>query len=177
VVDTKVHHELGDGAYGNRRAACERAAAKLGVGSLRDLDKDGVSAEELEKQLAPLEGELLGRARHVVTENSRVRAAVGCLRAGDWFGLGELMDASHASLRNDYEVSCPELDVTVETARHAGALGARMTGGGFGGSAVTVVPTPRVSGVRQAVTDAFAAQGWKTPDVFPVFPAEGARRD
>jgi galactokinase len=99
------------------------------------------------------------------------------LRTGDWEGLGRLMDASHDSLRDDYEVSCEELDIAVDAARDSGALGARMTGGGFGGSAVALVPSGDVVSVRAAVIAAFERLGWRTPDVFAVSASDGARRD
>ncbi len=172
VVDTKVHHSHGDGSYGNRRDACARAAEQLGVGSLRDVAADG-----LEDRLAGLDDELRRRARHVVTENARVVDSVAALRSLDWPRLGELMVASHASLRDDYEVSCPELDVAVEESLGAGALGARMTGGGFGGSAVVLAPVGRVAQVRRSVAEAYAAKGWKKPSVFEVAPSAGASRD
>ena len=172
VLDTRVHHSLGDGSYGNRRAACERAAKELGVPSLRDVPLDG-----LDGRLAALPAELERRARHVVTEIDRVARAVEALEADDWEALGSLMTASHESLRDDYEVSCPELDTAVESALTSGALGARMTGGGFGGSAVALVPESRATSVADAVTAAFAANGWQRPVVFPVAPSAGARRD
>jgi len=172
VVDTQVHHALGDGAYADRRAACEQAAAHLGVASLRD-----VPADDLEHRLAGLDAELRRRARHVVTENARVLEAVDALRARDWRELGRLMDASHESLRQDYEVSCPELDIAVAAARQEGALGARMTGGGFGGSAITLVPAAKAAAVRARVMAAFAEQDWAAPKVFPVAPSVAAKRD
>jgi len=172
VIDTKVHHALGDGGYGSRRLACERAARALGVPSLRDVTEDA-----LDDRLAGLADELQRRARHVVTENARVLAAVRALRTDDWDGLGRLMDASHDSLRDDYEVSCEELDAAVEAARDSGAVGARMTGGGFGGSVIALVPSSLVSAVRASVSAAFERQGWKAPDVFAVSPSHGARRD
>jgi len=172
VVDTRVHHSHGDGSYGNRRAACARAAKELGVASLRD-----VSAYGLDERLAGLDDELRRRARHVVTENARVVDSVAALRAGDWPRLGKLMVSSHASLRDDYEVSCPELDVAVEASLAAGAVGARMTGGGFGGSAVVLTPLGRVVAVRTSVTDAFAAKDWQQPSIFEVSPSAGAHRD
>ncbi|MBA2769627.1 MAG: galactokinase [Sporichthyaceae bacterium] len=172
VIDTKVHHSLGDGAYADRRAACERAAAQLGLGSLRDLALDGLA-----QRLAGLDDELCRRARHVVTENARVPAAVDALRSRDWAELGSLMNASHTSLRDDYEVSCDELDVAVEAARRAGAVAARMTGGGFGGSAIALAPARRMPALRSEVVSAFAAAGWPTPGVFEVAPSDGARRD
>ena len=172
VVDTRVHHALGDGSYGDRRSACERATEALGVSALRDVPLDGLT-----DRLAPLDDELRRRARHVVTENARVLAAVDALRAGDWPELGRLMTASHESLRDDYEVSCVELDAAVECALAAGAVGARMTGGGFGGSAIALVPAGRVGALRQAVTEHYAGRGWQPPAVFPVVPSAWARRE
>ena len=172
VIDTRVHHSVGDGSYANRRAACERAAKELGVASLRD-----VPPEDLDEQLAGLPPELLRRARHVVTEIDRVTHAVRALEAGDWAGLGRLMTASHESLRDDYEVSCPELDAAVASALASGALGARMTGAGFGGSAIALVPSNRVMLLTDAVKASFAARAWRRPAVFPVAPSSGARRD
>jgi galactokinase len=166
VTDTRVSHELTDGGYGARRDDAWEAARVLGVRHLAAATPD---------RLAELPDRLLPRARHVVSEVARVDAFVDALRAGDWTPLGELLDASHASLRDDYEVSCEELDVSVETARQAGALGARMTGGGFGGSTVALVPTARVEAVRTAVTTEFAARGWTPPDHFVVEPGPGAR--
>ncbi len=166
VVDTKVSHELTDGGYGSRRDDAWAAAEQLG------LDKRALA------QATSIDGlpePLARRARHVVTEVARVDEFVAALRADDWAALGPLMHASHASLRDDYEVSCEELDVTVETARQAGALGARMTGGGFGGSAIALVPVERASAVQAAVAVAFAARGWGEPDFFVAEPGGGAR--
>jgi galactokinase len=167
-----VHHSHGNGSYGDRRAACEQAAGALGVASLRDVPREGV-----DDRLSGLDDDLRRRARHVVTENARVVAAVEALRAGDWAGLGELMTASHASLRDDYEVSCDELDLAVGALSAAGALGARMTGGGFGGSAVALAPVEVVPAARDAVAKGFADRGWADPAVFEVTPSDGARRD
>ena len=172
VVDTRVHHSLGDGSYGDRRSACERAAEALDVAALRDVPVEG-----LDDRLAPLDDELRRRARHVVTEDARVLATADALRSGAWPELGRLMTASHASLRDDYEVSCAELDAAVECALTAGALGARMTGGGFGGSAISLVPSGRVGALKQDVTGHFADRGWERPTVFPVAPSPGARRE
>ena len=173
VLDTRVHHDHAEGGYGDRRASCERAAAELGVPALRDVEPRG-----LDDALARLsDDELRRRVRHVVTEDARVVEAAGALRAADWARLGGLMDASHVSLRDDYEVSCEELDVAVGLARSAGAVGARMTGGGFGGSAIALVPAGAVSGVGDAVRAGFADRGWTEPVVFEVAPSEGLRRD
>ena len=172
VVDTRVHHALGDGSYADRRAACARggAAARRPVAARRP-------RRGLDRRLAGLPDELRRRARHVVRENERVLAAVDAIRARDWAALGALLDGSHASLRDDYEVSCAELDTAVASAVDAGALGARMTGGGFGGSAVALVPHERVTAVRTAVADAFAEAGWDGPaHVRGVPPSAGAGR-
>jgi galactokinase len=173
VVDTRVHHDHAESGYGERRASCERAAKILGLTALRDVSVGG-----LEAALAELpDDELRRRVRHVVFENARVVDAATALREADWTALGALMQASHASLRDDYEVSCEELDLAVDAARDAGALGARMTGGGFGGSVIALVPEAAVADVDRAVTSAFAAHGWGRPRVFEVRPSQGARRD
>ncbi len=138
VIDTKVSHELTDGGYGSRRDEAWDAAEQLGRGHLAEAAADA---------LDDLPDPLLRRARHVVSEVGRVDAFVEALRADDWDPIGPLMVASHVSLRDDYEVSCEELDVTVDVAREAGAVGARMTGGGFGGSAIALVPVERVDAV------------------------------
>ncbi|MFI7482805.1 galactokinase [Kocuria sp. M1R5S2] len=168
VIDTKVAHSHADGGYAARRATCERAAAALGVDSLRDVPA--------ETDLGALDEESARRVRHVLTENRRVLQCVQLLRKGDVAGVGDLLTASHASLRDDYEVSCPELDLAVDTALTAGALGARMTGGGFGGSAIALVPAAREEQVRDAVLRGFADVGPATPDIFTVLPADGAQR-
>ena len=129
VVDSELPHDLGEGAFARRVAECEEAARRLGVESLRDATRAKV--EELAGE--PV---LYRRALHVVEENARVLAAVEAIRAGDWLTLGRLLDESHASLRDLYEVSRPEMDDLVAELRRAGAIGARMTGGGFGGCAI-----------------------------------------
>ena len=173
VTDTRAEHALNDGQYAQRRTACERAAAELGVESLRDVDP-----RDLDGALRRLsDDELRRRARHVVTEIERVREVVDRLRAGDLGAVGRLFDASHASLRDDYEVSCAELDVSVEAARSAGALGARMTGGGFGGSSIALVPSGAVTDAELAVREAFAERKWPEPECFAVTPGAAAHRD
>lgn len=157
VIDTRAPHSLNDGQYGLRRQQCQSAAEKLGLGSLREVT-------DLDAALLALTDPVeRARTRHVVTEIARVREFVALLRAGALAGTGPLLDASHASLRDDYEVSCEELDVAVETARAAGALGARMTGGGFGGSAIALVRSVDVATVADAVSAAYAARGWGEP--------------
>ena len=173
VTDTRAEHSLNDGQYGERRDACEQAAAELGVDSLRDVDPAA-----LDDALARLSNDVLRRrTRHVVTEIARVRAAVDALRAGDLAEVGRLFDASHASLRDDYEVSCDELDASVEAARAAGALGARMTGGGFGGSSIALLPTDAVDAAERSIAAAFAERGWRAPECFVVTAGDSAHRN
>jgi galactokinase len=173
VVDTRVAHSLADGEYGRRRAACEQATAILGLRWLRDL-----SVEQLPDALAHLDSEeLRRRVRHVVTENNRVEQTVRLLRAGAVADIGELLTQSHRSLRDDYEVSCPELDLAVESTLAAGALGARMTGGGFGGSVIALLPVGEVDAAIARVTADFAAGDFTEPVARIVGPAQGARRE
>ncbi|MFE0192918.1 galactokinase [Streptomyces sp. NPDC059008] len=173
VVDTRVKHELGDGAYAERRAGCERGARALGVRALRD-----VPYAQLPEALAKLADEPAVQAlvRHIVTENQRVEAVVACLDAGRTRAIGPLLTAGHASLRDDFKISCRELDLAVDTANAAGALGARMTGGGFGGSAIVLVEEAAAATVGAAVTEAFAAAGHTAPRIFEAVPSAGARR-
>ena len=157
VIDTRARHSLGDGQYGERRAACARAAELLGMASLREVT-------DLDAALAALPDDTLRRrVRHVVTEMARVEAAVAALDRADFAALGSLFDASHASLRDDYQISCEELDLAVAAAREAGALGARMTGGGFGGSAIALVRAAEVDRVITAVGAAFDGGGFRAP--------------
>ncbi len=171
VIDTRSGHALVEGKYADRRAACESAADELGLAALRDLRSD-----ELEEALATLDDERAGRVRHVVTENGRVLETVDLLRAQRFPDIGPLLTASHASLRKDYAVSSPELDTAVDSALLAGALGARMTGAGFGGSAVALVEVGAAHDVTAAVTAAFAERGFGTPELFPAVASEGAHR-
>jgi galactokinase len=168
VIDTRVRHALTDGGYGSRRKACEDAAAALGVRSLRDITDSS--------ELVGLDPLLQRRARHVVTENSRVLAAAALLRAGQLAGIGPVLTASHASLRDDFEVSWPAADATVETALQAGACGARMTGGGFGGSVIALVYADRAPSLRAAIASRFAREGWPAPRFIEAVPSAGARR-
>ncbi|WP_055601417.1 galactokinase [Streptomyces aureus] len=172
VVDTRVKHALGDGAYAERRAGCEAGARALGARALRD-----VSVAQLPEALALLSDEAVLRyVRHVVTDNARVERTIALLDAGDTRGVGPVLTEGHASLRDDLRVSCPELDLVVEVANAAGALGARMTGGGFGGSAVVLVDADRADAVAAAVEKAFAEAGHAAPGIFPAVPSAGARR-
>ncbi|ANZ34968.1 galactokinase [Lentzea guizhouensis] len=172
VIDTRASHSHVDGGYGARRAGCERAAGILGVPALRDVD-----IAELDDTLVRLPEELRPLVRHVVTENDRVLRTVELLRAGRLADIGPLLSASHMSLDEDYRVSCLELDVAVDSAVAAGALGARMTGGGFGGSAIALVPVERHDEVERSVLAAFAARSLVRPRLFTAVPSAGAGRD
>ena len=172
VIDTGVTHDHATGRYGERRASCEAGAAALGVASLRELTVD-----DLPRARAELDDVTFRRVRHVVSENRRVLDVVRTLREDGPTAIGALLDASHASLRDDFEVSVPELDLAVETARENGALGARMTGGGFGGAAIALAPIDAVSRIQVAIDGAFAEHGFAAPEVYPVRPSDGAARD
>ncbi|GGP47593.1 galactokinase [Streptomyces calvus] len=173
VVDTRVKHSHSEGEYGKRRAGCEKGAALLGVDALRD-----VPFADLDAALARLgdEEEVRRLVRHVVTEDERVERVVSLLEAGDTRAIGPVLVEGHASLRDDFRISCPELDLVVDTALTAGALGARMTGGGFGGSAIVLAEEADVLAVTKAVEEAFAQAGFKAPRVFEAVPSAGARR-
>ncbi|MET0413570.1 MAG: galactokinase [Polyangiaceae bacterium] len=171
VIDTRAPHQLAAGQYAARRAACQRAAQALHVPALRD-----VNASALEAARSQLDLETFRRARHVVSENARVLAAVAALGARDFAALGRLISASHASLRDDFEVSVPQLDVAAEAAERAGALGARMVGGGFGGSVLALLPRERVADCEREVATAFAQRGFDAPVCFTATPSRGARR-
>jgi galactokinase len=173
VIDTGVHHALVDGEYASRRRTCDEAAQMLGVRALRD-----VTAADLADALAALEGDVARRrVRHVVTENARVLETVAALKCvADPVEIGDLLCRSHESLRDDYEVTTPELDCAVASAMGAGAFGARMTGGGFGGSVIALTPGARIIDVTSAVETAFADAGWAAPKSFLAIPSGGAHR-
>jgi galactokinase len=165
VCDTRVERSLAATGYNERRATCEQAARILGVPELRD-----ARPEDLNR----LSGLELKRARHVITEDKRVLAAVEALRQDDFAAFGRLMDASHASLRDDYEVSTPELNTFVETAREAGALGARLTGAGFGGCAIALIATERAGTLEEDACAQFERNGFKEPVFYRFHPSAGA---
>lgn len=160
IVDTRTERTLAAGEYAERRRVCQEAAAALGVASLRE-----VSPSLLEEMSSGLNEVSFRRARHVVTENARVLEAAERIREGDITGLGKLLDDSHRSLAEDFEVSTPALDLSVEVCREAGAYGARLTGGGFGGSVIGVFPSGSVHAVESAATRAFAANNMRPPRV------------
>ena len=173
VMNTRAVHSLDDGLYGNRREECAAAAAELGLGSLRE-----VALSDLDLALRGLSSDVLRRrVRHVVTEIDRVTRTVAALEADDFAALSGVFEASHRSMRDDFEISSAELDTAVETASAAGALAARMTGGGFGGSAIAIVPVSRVDDIRHTVSNAFIAKGFREPELFPVRADGPARRE
>ncbi|THA33770.1 galactokinase [Streptomyces sp. A1277] len=176
VVDTRVKHALGDGAYAERRAGCEEGARLLGIRTLRELPYEELGAALDRLAGAGADESVVRYVRHVVGDNQRVEQVIALLDAGDVRAAGPVLTAGHVSLRDDLRVSCPELDLVVETANAAGALGARMTGGGFGGSAIVLVEEAQADTVTKSVLEAFTSAGYGTPGVFPAVPSAGARR-
>ncbi len=173
IMDTRARHALGDGQYAQRRASCDEAARQLGLPSLRE-----VAVGDLDVTLDRLsDDEIRARTRHVVTEIDRVSQTVALLREGRLPDVGPLFNASHLSMRDDFGISCAELDVAVEVATTHGALGARMTGGGFGGSAIALVPTDSTADVTSAVIHAFADSGFSAPHCFAVTAGGSAQRE
>ncbi|WP_457100637.1 galactokinase [Microbacterium sp. P5_E9] len=172
VMDTGVKHSHATGGYRARRDSCELGARTMGVAALRDLTVD-----DLPRAAELLDDVTFRRVRHIVTENQRVIDTVETLRTQGPKAIGDLLVASHVSMRDDFEISVAELDTAVDAALAAGAVGARMTGGGFGGAAIALVTHDAVQNVSDAVTAAFAASGFRAPHIFTVTPSEGARRD
>ena len=169
IIDTQAHHALTDGGYAERRASCESVAAKLAIKSMRELSMAQLDAGK--KLLTPVE---YVRARHAVSEMQRVLDCVDALSKSDFVKVGELINQSHASLRDDYTVSCPELDTAVDASLAAGALGARMVGGGFGGSAIALIQASKTTETIRAVEKAFADKKFKAPRFFTSLPSQGA---
>jgi galactokinase len=175
IANSNVRHSLGDGAYARRRAECERASRKLGVASLRDATPETVDSAR--QMLGPV---LHRRARHVVTENARTLEAARALEAGALQTAGSLLYDSHRSLRDDYQVSCAELDILVDAARdlgeRSGVYGARMTGAGFGGCTVTLAKSEQVDAVAQELQRQYERRTGRRMDAFVSHPARGAHR-
>jgi galactokinase len=170
ILDTATRRGLVESAYNERRAQCEAAARYFGVRALRD-----VTVDQLAAQAAGLDELTLRRARHVITENARTLAAADAMRGGDAAGLGRLMDASHTSLRDDFEVTNDALNVMVACAQQApGCYGARMTGAGFGGCAVALVDAERAPAFADAVAERYQAQTSIAPAVYVCTAADGA---
>jgi galactokinase len=170
VLDTKTPHALVDSEYAARRASCEEAARRLGLPALRDVGDLAAALDQLDDDV------MQRRVRHVVTENARVQAAAEVLRASRVADLGPLLDASHASMRDDFEITVPTVDLAVESARAAGAIGARMTGGGFGGCIIALLPTGQSRAVTERIAADFASAGFGAPVGFVGVPSAGAGR-
>ncbi len=169
VIDTKAPHQLTDGRYGERRDACDEAARQLGVPALRD-----ISLEELSSAMDRLTDETLRkRARHVITEDDRTLACADLLRTGQLRRIGPLLSASHASMRDDFQITVPEVDLAVEVLLAFGALGARMTGGGFGGCVIALMEPSQARAAASAVAAAFAGRDYVAPVHFTVTAAAG----
>ena len=169
IIDTQAHHSLTDGGYAQRRASCDGVVAKLAVRSMREL-----TMEKLEASHDLISTTEFMRARHAVTEIARVLDAVKALESKNFTTLGHLLNASHASLRDDYDVSCPELNTAVDAAITAGALGARMVGGGFGGSAIALIKVSHTQETIKSIEEAFESKRFKTPRFFTSLPSQGA---
>ena len=169
IIDTQAHHALTDGGYAERRASCESVAAKLSVKSMREL-----TMAQLESSKNLLSDVEFIRARHAVSEMQRVLDCVEALSQADFVKVGELINQSHISLRDDYTVSCPELDTAVDASLAAGALGSRMVGGGFGGSAIALIEASKTTETIKAIEKAFADKKFKAPRFFTSLPSQGA---
>ncbi|BBY26412.1 galactokinase [Mycolicibacterium sediminis] len=169
VINSHAVHEHAGGEYAARRTSCERAARDLGVASLREVCAD----DSLDPVRDPVDAR---RARHIVTENARVHDFVAAVRASDFAAAGRLMTESHASMRDDFEITTPHLDAIAASAVAAGAFGARMTGGGFGGCVIVLVPTDRAGSVTDAVEVAMRDGGYRAPTVTATHAAAGAGR-
>lgn len=172
VIDTRVSHRHSDGGYRSRREACEKGAKIMGVESLREL-----TVSDLDAAKQKMDDVTFRRCRHVITENQRVLEAVNALRAGEMDQLGQLLLQSHASMRDDFEISIDELDTAVEVAMRVGAVGSRMTGGGFGGAAIAIIDQSKLEMLSAECKREFLANGFAEPNVFAVTPSDGARRD
>jgi galactokinase len=170
VIDTQVHHALVDGGYAERRASCEKAITDLGITSLRD-----ISIADFVARKSELDEKTYLRAFHGITEMKRVLDAVSLLKAGDFVGFGEIVTAAHISLRDNYTVSCPELNLAVDTALKFGALGSRMIGGGFGGSAIALIKAKDSDLIKSEVKSAFMKERFKSPRFFSALPSSGAK--
>ena len=170
IIDTQAHHALTDGGYAKRRESCEEVAKIFSIPSLRQLSMESLLAHKA--KLSELQ---FKRAHHGVSEMLRVLDAVKALEAEDFEALGQLLNQSHNSLRDDYEVSCPELDLAVDTALSSGALGARMVGGGFGGSAIALIKESDAGTISSTIERAFAKNGFKAPRFFDSLPSDGAK--
>lgn len=184
IINTNAPHRLNDGQYASRRAVIDGVTEDLGVDTLRHAEDAEARSARWAEANTPADvnadewkATVAKRVRHVVSEIERTARAIEIVKAGDLAAFGEAMQASHASLRDDYEVTVPELDVAVDTAMAQGALGARMTGGGFGGSAIALVDDVNVEQLATAVAEAFADRGFNEPEFLVAVPSEGAHRN
>lgn len=168
VINTKTRHEIAQGEYATRRHECDEISQSLGLTHLAGARVDALLRTD--------DAQLKRRLRHVITESARVRATVTALTLAKWNQFGSLLTASHESLRDDFEVSCTELDAVVSTALESGALGAKMTGGGFGGCVIALVESARTETIKQSITELYMSRGWAAPEIFPVRPSAGAVR-
>jgi len=172
VIDTRTSHSHADGGYASRRRSCEDGARSMGVSSLRALGPD-----DLPRAAALLDEQTFRRVRHIITENQRVLDTVAALRTSGAAEIGTFLNESHLSMRDDFEISTPELDLAVSSAQESGAIGARMTGGGFGGAAIALVRNDDAGKVAEGIASSFARAGYTAPHIFPVTASEGARRE
>lgn len=170
IIDTQAHHSLTDGGYAQRRASCDSVVSKLSIKSMREL-----TLEKLEASKDLISRIEFMRARHAVTEIRRVLDAVIALEEKNFVELGRLLNASHASLRDDYDVSCPELNTAVAASISAGALGARMVGGGFGGSAIALIKASHTQETLKVIETQFRKNRFKAPRFFTSLPSQGAQ--
>ena len=170
VINSNAPHQHVDGEYGARRKSCEEAARLLGVRALRD-----ITGAELDDALARLDDEVTRRrVRHIVTEDDRVLATVKLLHAGEIREIGPLLTTSHVSMRDDFAITVPQVDLAVETALEVGAYGARMTGGGFGGCVLALIDADQAEAVTAAVEEAYATAGFTPPTAWTVTAGPGA---
>ena len=169
IIDTRAHHALVDGGYAERRASCESAAKKLSIKALRDC-----SVSELESSRSKLTELEYMRAEHVVNDIARVHETVAFLKKNDFAAVGKILTESHISLRDRFEISCPELDLAVDTALAHKSLGGRMIGGGFGGSAIAIFNVADIEPAKLAIAGAFKAAGYLEPRFFTSLPSSGA---
>jgi len=169
LINSRAPHQHAGGEYAARRASCERAAADLGVSSLRDVQDRGVAV--LTAVAEPLDAR---RARHILTDNRRVLDVVAALEESDFTEIGRLFNASQASMRDDFEITTDHIDLISDTAVAAGALGARMTGGGFGGCVIALAPIAKADDIADAIRKAVAGAGYHPPSIAPTLAAKGA---
>ncbi len=172
VIDTRTSHSHSDGGYASRRRSCEDGARTMGVASLRALGPGDLPRAE-----ALLDGQTFRRVRHIITENQRVLDTVAALRTSGPAAIGSFLNESHVSMRDDFEISTPELDLAVSSAQELGSIGARMTGGGFGGAAIALVRNSDAARVAEGIAREFSDAGFAAPHIFPVSASAGARRE